>query len=111
MRIHSVIGRQMDTEMLALLLTVTLSGGLIGGEDIGIATEPGNHRLRYHQPATRWTEALPLGNGRLGAMVFGTAPSERRQLNEESLWAGEPADPYPEDAVRHWRELQKLVLQ
>ena len=41
--------------------------------------------LWYEQPATEWTEALPLGNGRLGAMVFGGAPRERLQLNEESL--------------------------
>lgn len=48
--------------------------------------------LWYRHPAKKWTEALPLGNGRLGAMVFGGAPKERIQLNEESLWAGEPFD-------------------
>ena len=41
--------------------------------------------LWYRQPAAKWVEALPLGNGRLGAMVFGTAPTERLQLNEGSL--------------------------
>ena len=44
--------------------------------------------LWYSQPAAKWAEALPLGNGRLGAMVFGSLPVERLQLNEESLWAG-----------------------
>ena len=53
--------------------------------------------LWYRQPAEEWEEALPLGNGRLGAMVFGGVPRERIQLNEESLWAGEPLDVYPQD--------------
>ena len=48
--------------------------------------------LWCRQPAQAWQAALPLGNGRLGAMVFGSTPTERVQLNEESLWAGEPFD-------------------
>lgn len=44
--------------------------------------------LWYEQPAQEWLEALPLGNGRLGAMVYGNPVHERIQLNEESLWAG-----------------------
>ena len=48
--------------------------------------------LRYTQPAEKWTEALPVGNGRLGAMVFGTLATERLQLNEETLWSGAPKD-------------------
>lgn len=46
--------------------------------------------LRYQQPAARWVEALPLGNGRLGAMVFGGVATERVQLNEDTLWSGAP---------------------
>jgi len=53
-------------------------------------------RLWYDEPASKWTNALPLGNGWLGAMVFGTVTKERLQLSEESLWAGEPTDVYPE---------------
>jgi alpha-L-fucosidase 2 len=48
--------------------------------------------LWYRQPAANWNEALPVGNGRLGAMVFGDAVRERIQLNEESLWAGSPTE-------------------
>jgi alpha-L-fucosidase 2 len=47
-------------------------------------------RLWYRQPAKDWVEALPVGNGRLGAMIFGRVDRERIQLNEESLWAGSP---------------------
>ena len=48
--------------------------------------------LRYDQPATRWTEALPVGNGRLGAMIFGHPAAEHLQLNEATLWSGAPRD-------------------
>jgi alpha-L-fucosidase 2 len=48
--------------------------------------------LRYTRPAERWTEALPVGNGRLGAMVFGGVESEHLQLNEATLWSGGPRD-------------------
>jgi alpha-L-fucosidase 2 len=48
--------------------------------------------LWYRQPATKWTEAMPIGNGRLGAMVFGAVSDERIQLNEGTVWAGEKRD-------------------
>lgn len=47
-------------------------------------------KLWYPKPAANWVEALPLGNGRLGAMVFGGVPIERLQLNEDTLYSGEP---------------------
>ena len=47
-------------------------------------------KLHYAQPAVMWTEALPVGNGRLGAMVFGRVNEELIQLNEASLWSGGP---------------------
>jgi len=48
--------------------------------------------LWYRQPAKTWNEALPVGNGRLGGMVFGGTDTERIQLNEETIWAGEARD-------------------
>ena len=68
-------------------------------------------RLWYNEAASKWTDALPLGNGRLGAMVFGTVPREHLQLNEESLWAGEPADVYPEEFAENLRKLRGFVLE
>ncbi len=53
---------------------------------------PGRDRLWYRQPAADWNEALPVGNGRLGAMVFGYPDHEKLQLNEETVWAGSPVD-------------------
>ncbi len=68
-------------------------------------------KLWYKQPAAHWKEALPLGNGRLGAMVHGYLNVERIQLNEESLWAGKPENPYPEDVRKHFEIFQKLNLE
>ncbi len=52
-------------------------------------------KLWYDEPAGEWVEALPLGNGRLGAMVFGGTSQERLQLNEETIWSGEPGNNLP----------------
>jgi alpha-L-fucosidase 2 len=52
----------------------------------------GNLKLWYDKPARNWNEALPVGNGRLGAMVFGNVNEELIQLNEETLWSGGPAN-------------------
>ncbi len=62
--------------------------------------------LRYARPAARWVEALPIGNGRLGAMVFGGSVVERLQLNEDSLWSGPPGSwnvPAARDALNEVR--------
>ncbi len=64
--------------------------------------------LWYERPATKWVEALPVGNGRLGAMIFGGVNQERLQLNEDSLWAGgpyDPVNPQAKDALPQVREL------
>ncbi|MFL6599866.1 MAG: glycosyl hydrolase family 95 catalytic domain-containing protein [Steroidobacteraceae bacterium] len=66
--------------------------------------------LWYTQPAARWEEALPVGNGRIGAMVFGDAIQERLQLNEDTLWAGGPYDPSNQDALRALPEVRSLVF-
>jgi alpha-L-fucosidase 2 len=67
-------------------------------------------QLWYNQPAKEWLEALPLGNGKLGAMVFGSVMEEHLQLNEETLWAGMPEDPYPENVQQHYLKFQQLNL-
>jgi len=68
-------------------------------------------RLYYRQPAARWEEALPIGNGRLGAMIFGHPVSERLQLNEDSLWYGGPRDRHNPDALKHLPDIRRLILE
>jgi alpha-L-fucosidase 2 len=66
--------------------------------------------LWYRQPAAQWTEALPLGNGRLGAMVFGGIADERIQINEATLWGGGPHDYDNPEAFSHLTELRRLIF-
>jgi alpha-L-fucosidase 2 len=66
--------------------------------------------LFYTNAATKWTEALPIGNGRLGAMIFGGAQREHLQLNEGTLWAGGPYDPNNTNALAALPEARKLVF-
>ncbi|MCC6394677.1 MAG: glycoside hydrolase family 95 protein [Bryobacterales bacterium] len=67
--------------------------------------------LWYRQSAAQWREALPLGNGRLGAMVFGGVSRERLQINEDTLWSGHPADWNNADAKNHLEDVRRLVLE
>jgi alpha-L-fucosidase 2 len=66
--------------------------------------------LRYAEPAAAWTEALPVGNGRLGAMVFGGTATERIALNEDTLWAGGPRDGTNPEAQATLPEVRRLLF-
>ncbi|TCS01469.1 glycoside hydrolase family 95 protein [Rhizobium sp. BK418] len=66
--------------------------------------------LWYDRPARFWTDALPLGNGRLGAMVFGDPVSERLQINEATFWAGGPYQPVNPDAYGHLETVRELIF-
>lgn len=68
-------------------------------------------RLWYTQPAEAWEEALPIGNGRLGGMVFGGAGKELIQLNEDTLWSGFPRDTMNYEALRYLNQAKELVAQ
>lgn len=66
-------------------------------------------RLWYRKPATTWVEALPIGNGRLSAMVFGGVERDRLQLNEDTLWSGGPYDPANPKALEGIPRLRALI--
>lgn len=69
------------------------------------------NELRYIHSAASWNEALPLGNGRLGAMVFGGVSVERLQLNEDSVWSGGFTDRVNPDAVKYLPKIRKLLSE
>jgi len=100
--------------LLALgFFAVSCAVGFAGKSDGGnlAGTKRFDLRLWYRQPAQKWTEALAVGNGRLGAMVFGGMTVEQIQLNEDTLWAGPPV---PEDRVgayKHITEARKLIFE
>ncbi len=67
-------------------------------------------RLWYDHPAVQWVEALPIGNGRLGAMVFGDPSDERIQLNESTVWAGSPYTNANPKALSALPLIRKLIF-
>ena len=73
-------------------------------------TDTNNPVLWYQKPAEAWTDALPIGNGRLGAMVFGGVERERIQLNEETLWDGGPRDTNNPNALEALPKVQQLLF-
>ncbi|MGB3007578.1 MAG: glycoside hydrolase N-terminal domain-containing protein [Chitinophagaceae bacterium] len=67
-------------------------------------------KLWYKQPAVKWTEALPIGNGRIGAMLFGGVEQDRIQFNEETLWTGEPRNYSRPGAYRYLDSIRQLLF-
>lgn len=101
--------------LLACLLFISFLSCNSGGKNDNIgpgakltANEEAPLKLWYNQPASQFTEALPVGNGRLGAMVFGKMGKERILLNENSVWSGRPHhanNPKAQEAILKAREL------
>jgi alpha-L-fucosidase 2 len=94
------------TPMIALFL------GIVFCRSIGTASNNAKDLLLWFDtPATKFTQSLPLGNGRLGAMVFGGVAQERIVLNESSLWSGSPQDADRPDAAKYLPEIRRLLLE
>jgi len=105
----------MKLPLLALLASAL---GLLAAEPApaaipsgGAAAPPGPLNLWYRQPAAKWEEALPIGNGHVGAMVYGGLPGEHVQFNEHTVWTGHPRSYAHEGAVRALPEMRRLLLE
>lgn len=70
-----------------------------------------NLRLWYKSPASKWTDALPIGNGRMGAMIYGGIKEERLQFNEETLWTDGPRNHHREDAWKYLEPMRQLLAE
>jgi alpha-L-fucosidase 2 len=92
--------RLLTLHSFAIIITLVISGSLY--------CQP--YKLSYNKPATKWTEALPIGNGRLGAMVFGNPIIEQLQLNEETIWAGQPNNNANPEAIKFLPQIRALVF-
>ena len=66
--------------------------------------------LWYENPANNWNEALPIGNGRIGGMLFGGVENDKIQLNEETVWAGEPGNNVPQDYYQGIQNIRQLLF-
>ena len=69
------------------------------------------YRLWYDQPAQTWTQALPIGNGVMGGMVYGTPAVEHIQINEETIWAGQPNNVVNPNAKEALPEVRRLIFE
>ena len=72
---------------------------------------PSGYKIWFNRPATDWNEALPIGNGRLGAMVFGNPEKERLELNEESVWTGQERWDANPQALKSLPVVRKLLFE
>ncbi len=70
-----------------------------------------DHKLWYSYPAKEWTEALPIGNGRMGAMIYGIPSKEEIQINEETVWGGGPHRNDNPNALKVLSDVRKLVFE
>ena len=75
-----------------------------------LSAQTNAYKLWYNKPAQVWTEALPLGNGRLGAMVFGNPATEQIQLNEATIWAGSPNNNPNPEALTNIPKIRELIF-
>ncbi len=98
-----------------LAQTAALAGGMLAARSLPLLGETVEQPtanpmlLWYSKPASQWVEALPIGNGRLGAMVFGGVERERLQLNEDTLWSGGPKDWNNPKAPAVLAEVRRLI--
>ncbi len=90
----------------AILLT-----GVLAWVSTGPLQAQSTLRLFYEQPATKWTEALPVGNGRMGAMVYGGVTQEQIQFNEETLWTGKPRYYARRGAHKQLPQIRRLLFE
>ncbi|GHA74971.1 glycoside hydrolase family 95 protein [Pontibacter akesuensis] len=99
-----MINTRLSNFLLSILCLLSFSA---------VAQTPGKAALKlwYEKPAANWNEALPLGNGRIGAMVFGTPAQEKLQLNEETVWAGEPGNNINEELNSALPEIRRLIFE
>ena len=90
---------------------LTLTVFLISHFSFLICAVAQQHRLWYNQPAQTWTQALPIGNGVMGGMVFGTPAVEHIQLNEETIWAGQPNNVVNPNAKAALPKVRQLIFE
>lgn len=95
---------------ILLASTLILSAQLFGQQGRAENAPDKSSCLWYAQPAQKWTDALPIGNGRMGAMVFGGVFDERIQFNEDTLWKGFPHDYDRAGAHDHLAEIRQLLF-
>jgi alpha-L-fucosidase 2 len=94
-----------------LRILVWLSISFLGYGYTTAQAQERQYQLWYTQPAQKWTDALPLGNGRIGAMVYGGVTDEHIQFNEETLWTGKPRNYNRNGAFKYLAQIRQLLFE
>ena len=97
--------KEVKTSLLGLLLCVASATGALA------QNTDAPYKVWYDKPAHYWEEALPIGNGRIAAMVFGDPNIERLQLNEETVSAGSPYQNYNKEGKAALGEIRRLIFE
>jgi alpha-L-fucosidase 2 len=100
----------MKLHVLILMTFVLIFGGYSENSEINPGRTNNTMKLWYRRPAQTWVEALPVGNGRLGAMVFGIPAREEIQINENTIWAGQPHRNDNPEARTALAEVRQLIF-
>ncbi len=105
----AITSRRVFIPAAALAAVLVCATGARAREEAAAGSDPAT-RVWYAHPADKWENALPVGNGRLGAMVFGKTDEEEIQLNEETYWSGGPYSTVVKGGYRALPEIRKLVF-
>ena len=113
---HFEITRRRFIAWLSSLMVFSKTGGAAWAQtrlpvSPGLKSPARDVLIWFSQPAPEWAAALPVGNGRIGAMVFGGVEQERIALNEDTLWSGGPSDWNNPNAKKHLPVVRKLLLE
>jgi alpha-L-fucosidase 2 len=76
-----------------------------------LGAQKNSSKLYFNQPAQNWNEAIPIGNGSLGGMVYGGIKSDTMKINEETLWSGEPRDLQNYEGIKHLPKIRQLLVE
>jgi len=102
----------LSVTVIISMLAAAVAGQNAKAQGPGAADRAGGPMtLWYDKPAEKWTDANPIGNGRMGAMIFGRTGEELIQLNEDTIWAGKPHDYAHKGAVKHLPAIRKLLFE
>ncbi len=97
--------------MRRTITTLLINTALLISTAPALTAQAQEHRLWYSRPASQWLEALPVGNGQLGAMVYGGITTEEIQLNEETFWSGSPYQNNSHESKARLSEVRRLIFE
>ena len=93
------------------IFSISFLTALVFLSPVVMCQNPSGMKILFNKPADNWNEALPVGNGRIGAMIFGNIENERLEINEESVWTGEERWDANPDALKNLPKVRKLLFE